>query len=54
MGQLLTQKQSNFSIERAKATDKTNPMETLDKLKSVILKDNYTVDIHLKHHLIRY
>ena len=23
-------------------------METLDKLKSVVLKDNYTVDIHLK------
>ncbi|MCC3737987.1 nickel ABC transporter substrate-binding protein [Staphylococcus hominis] len=37
-----------FSIERAKATDKTNPMETLDKLKSVTIKDNYTVDIHLK------
>lgn len=37
-----------FSIERAKATDKTDPMETLDKLKSVNIKDKYTVEIKLK------
>ena len=37
-----------FSIERAKATDKTDPMETLDKLKSITVKDKYTVEIKLK------
>ncbi|BGE81296.1 ABC transporter substrate-binding protein [Staphylococcus petrasii] len=37
-----------FSIERAKATDKTDPMETLDKLQSVNIKDKYTVEIKLK------
>lgn len=47
-GSTFDAKAVKFSIERAKATDKTNPMETLDKLKSVNVKDNYTVDIHLK------
>lgn len=37
-----------FSIERAKATDTTDPMETLDKLQSVTVKDKYTVEIKLK------
>lgn len=47
-GSTFNAKAVKFSIERAKATDKTNPMETLDKLKSVTIKDNYTVEIHLK------
>lgn len=37
-----------FSIERAKATDTTDPMETLDKLKSITIKDKHTVEIELK------
>ncbi|PTG76884.1 nickel ABC transporter substrate-binding protein, partial [Staphylococcus chromogenes] len=37
-----------FSIERAKATDTTDPMETLDKLQSVTVKDKYTIEIKLK------
>ena len=37
-----------FSIERAKAMDTTDPMETLDKLKSITIKDKHTVEIELK------
>lgn len=37
-----------FSIERAKATDKTEPMETLTQLKSVDVINQHTVRLNMK------